>query len=91
MILNSRVVFIGMPLVSAVTELVIAQILWLQFMDNKEPIHMYLNSTGTTRADGETVAFESEGMAIYDAMKLCSCPVRPGCPCPRCAAGAHWS
>ncbi|KAK2365016.1 ATP-dependent Clp protease proteolytic subunit 2, mitochondrial [Trifolium repens] len=68
LLLSGRIVYIGMPLVSAVTELVIAQLMFLQYMDPKEPIYVYINSTGTTRADGETVAFETEGFAIYDAM-----------------------
>lgn len=29
---------------------------------------IYINSTGCTRADGETVGFETEGMAIFDTM-----------------------
>lgn len=57
-----------MPLVPAVTELVIAELMYLQWMDPKEPIYIYINSTGTTRADGETVAMETEGFAIYDSM-----------------------
>lgn len=68
LLLNGRIVYIGMPLVPAVTELVIAELMYLQWMDPKEPIYIYINSTGTTRADGETVAMETEGFAIYDAM-----------------------
>ncbi|AES82422.1 putative endopeptidase Clp [Medicago truncatula] len=68
LLLNGRIVYIGMPLVPAVTELVIAELMFLQWMAPKEPIYIYINSTGTTRADGETVAMESEGFAIYDAM-----------------------
>ncbi|KAG6501115.1 ATP-dependent Clp protease proteolytic subunit-related protein 3, chloroplastic-like [Zingiber officinale] len=69
LLLHGRIVYIGMPLVPVVTELVIAQLLYLQWMDAKEPIFIYINSTGTTRDDGETVALETEGFAIYDAMK----------------------
>ncbi|XP_010269517.1 PREDICTED: ATP-dependent Clp protease proteolytic subunit-related protein 3, chloroplastic [Nelumbo nucifera] len=68
LLLHGRIVYIGMPLVPAVTELVIAELLYLQWMDPKEPIYIYINSTGTTRDDGETVGMESEGFAIYDAM-----------------------
>lgn len=42
---------------SAVTELVVAELMYLQWMDPKEPIYLYINSTGTTRDDGETVSF----------------------------------
>uniref|UniRef100_A0A5B6YR55 ATP-dependent Clp protease proteolytic subunit n=1 Tax=Davidia involucrata TaxID=16924 RepID=A0A5B6YR55_DAVIN len=68
LLLHGRIVYIGMPLVPAVTELVIAELMYLQWMDPKEPIYFYINSTGTTRDDGETVGMETEGFAIYDAM-----------------------
>lgn len=68
LLLHGRIIYIGMPLVPAVTELVIAELMYLQWMDPKEPIYMYINSTGTTRDDGETVGMETEGFAIYDAM-----------------------
>lgn len=68
LLLHGRIVYIGMPLVPAVTELVIAEMLYLQWMDPKQPIYLYINSTGTTRDDGETVGMETEGFAIYDAM-----------------------
>ncbi|CAA3007073.1 ATP-dependent Clp protease proteolytic subunit-related 3, chloroplastic [Olea europaea subsp. europaea] len=68
LLLHGRIVYIGMPLVPAVTELVVAELMYLQWMDPKEPIYLYINSTGTTRDDGETVGMETEGFAIYDAM-----------------------
>lgn len=43
-------------LVPAVTELIVAELMYLQWMDPKEPIYLYINSTGTTRDDGETVS-----------------------------------
>ncbi|KAJ1417134.1 ClpP/crotonase-like domain superfamily [Sesbania bispinosa] len=68
LLLHGRIVYIGMPLVPAVTELIVAELMYLQWMDPKEPIYIYINSTGTTRDDGETVGMETEGFAIYDAM-----------------------
>ncbi|KAL1546220.1 ATP-dependent Clp protease proteolytic subunit-related protein 3, chloroplastic [Salvia divinorum] len=68
LLLHGRIVYIGMPLVPAVTELIVAELMYLQWMDPKEPIYLYINSTGTTRDDGETVGMETEGFAIYDAM-----------------------
>lgn len=70
LLLDSRIVYLGMPLVPAVTELIIAELLYLQHKDRAKPIYLYINSTGTTRADGETVGFETEGTAIYDAMSF---------------------
>ncbi|KAE8677701.1 ATP-dependent Clp protease proteolytic subunit-related protein 3 [Hibiscus syriacus] len=68
LLLHGRIVYIGMPLVPAVTELVVAEVMYLQWMDPKQPIYLYINSTGTTRDDGETVGMETEGFAIYDAL-----------------------
>ena len=76
LILDARIVYLGMPLVPAVTELIIAELLYLQYADRTKPIFMYFNSTGTTRADGETVGFETEGTAIYDTMRYLQNEVR---------------
>lgn len=48
------------------TELIIAELLFLQHQDRAKPIYLYINSTGTTRADGETVGFETEGTVRID-------------------------
>ncbi|DBA91429.1 hypothetical protein WJX79_009369 [Trebouxia sp. C0005] len=69
LLLDSRITYLGMPLVPAVTELIIAELLYLQYKDRTKPIFLYINSTGTSRADGETVGFETEGTAIYDTMQ----------------------
>ncbi|KAF6142631.1 hypothetical protein GIB67_015117 [Kingdonia uniflora] len=82
LLLDGRIVYIAMPLVPVVTELVVAQLLYLQWTDPKAPIYLYINSTGTTRDDGETVGLESEGFAIYDALmqtKTEICTVNVGC------------
>ena len=45
-----------MSLVPAVTELIMAELLYLQYDDATKPIYMYINSTGTTKVgarDGE--------------------------------------
>ncbi|KAF5740040.1 hypothetical protein HS088_TW11G00103 [Tripterygium wilfordii] len=54
LLLHGRIVYIGMPLVPAVTELIVAELMYLQWADPKAPIYMYINSTGTTRDDNET-------------------------------------
>ena len=41
-----------------------------------KPMYLYVNSTGCTRADGEAVAFETEGMAVYDTMRYVPNEVR---------------
>ena len=45
-----------LQLVPAVTELIIAELLYLQYRDRTKPMFLYINSTGTSRADGETVS-----------------------------------
>eukprot|EP00210_Caulerpa_lentillifera_P001032 g995.t1 len=69
LMLDSRIVYLGMPLVSAVTELIIAELFYLQYKDATKPVYLYINSSGTTRADGEVVGFETEGMAVFDTME----------------------
>ncbi|CAA0825517.1 ATP-dependent Clp protease proteolytic subunit-related protein 3- chloroplastic [Striga hermonthica] len=74
-ILADRVIFLGMPLVSAVTELIVAQFMYLQDDDPDKSIQLHINSSGTTRADGEVVAREHEGFAIYDTMMQMTCEI----------------
>ena len=59
----------------AVTELIVAELLYMQYTDAKKPVYLYVNSTGCTRADGETVGFETEATAIFDTMNYISAPV----------------
>lgn len=79
LLLNARIVYLGMPLVPAVTELIVAELLYLQYSDSSRPVYLYINSTGTTRADGETVGFETEGTAILDTMRYLKNEVRRFC------------
>lgn len=69
LLLDSRIIYLGMPLVPAVTELIIAELLYLQYTDATKPFYIYINSTGCSRADGEVVGHETEATAIYDTMK----------------------
>jgi ATP-dependent Clp protease protease subunit len=64
-----------MPLVPAVTELIIAELLYLNYESNTDPITMYINSSGTTTSDGQAVGFETEAFAIADVMKYVRPPV----------------
>lgn len=72
LLLHNRIVYIGMPLVPAVTELIIAELLYLNYESTTDPITMYINSSGTTTADGQQVGFETEAFAIADVMKVCN-------------------
>ena len=75
LLLHNRIVYIGMPLVPAVTELVIAELLYLNYESTTDPITMYINSSGTTTAGGQAVGFETEAFAIADVMKYVRPPV----------------
>jgi len=71
-LLDARIIWLGMPIVSAVSELIIAQLLYLQYKEPGKDIYMYIDSTGTCRADGSVVGFETEATAIYDTMNYVS-------------------
>ncbi|KAG6542429.1 hypothetical protein Mapa_016119 [Marchantia paleacea] len=71
---KNRIVFLGMSLVPSVTELIMAELLYLQYEDPDKPIYMYINSTGTTK-DGEKLGYETEAFAIYDTMRYVKPPI----------------
>jgi len=89
LLLKERIVYLGLPLVSPdeykeqigvdVTELIIAQLLYLQFEDREKPIYMYINSTGTSWYGGESIGFETEAFAICDTMNYIEPPVNTIC------------
>lgn len=60
------------------TELILAEFLYLQYEDPKKPIYLYINSTGTTKS-GEKFGYESETFAIYDTIKYIKPPVYTLC------------
>jgi hypothetical protein len=48
---KNRIVYLGMSLVPSVTELILAEFLYLQYEDEEKPIYLYINSTGTTKVE----------------------------------------
>ncbi|NEP56400.1 MAG: ATP-dependent Clp protease proteolytic subunit [Symploca sp. SIO2G7] len=72
LLLNERIVYLGMPLVPAVTELIIAELLYLQYQDPDKPIRLYINSVGT-------YGFETEAFAICDTMNYIKPPIHTIC------------
>jgi ATP-dependent Clp protease protease subunit len=60
-LLKDRIIFLGTQVNDAVANAIVAQLLFLQFEDDKADIHMYINSPG-----GSITA----GMAIYDTMQF---------------------
>jgi ATP-dependent Clp protease protease subunit len=75
LLLANRIIYIGMPLVPSVTELVIAQLLYLNYQ-NEEIITMYINSPGTNSPDGRAFSFDTEAFAIADTMQFIRPPIR---------------
>ncbi|KAG2496818.1 hypothetical protein HYH03_005224 [Edaphochlamys debaryana] len=64
-----------MPLVPAVTELMVAELLYLEKQGATLPIEMLINSSGTTRQDGEILSFDSEGVALTSTMGFIKNPI----------------
>lgn len=89
LLLKERIVYLGMPLFSSdeikrsvgidVTELIIAQLLYLQFDDPEKPIFFYINSTGTSWYGGDAIGFETEAFAICDTLNYIKPPVHTIC------------
>lgn len=75
---KNRIVYLGMCLVPSVTELLLAEFLYLQYEDAEKPIYLYINSTGTTK-NGEKLGYETEAFAIYDAMRYVKIPIYTLC------------
>lgn len=67
-IFKERIVYLGMTLVPSVTELILAELLYLQYEDTSKPIYLYINSTGTSK-EGQKYGYDTEAFAIYDTMK----------------------
>jgi ATP-dependent Clp protease, protease subunit len=69
-LLKERIIFLAGPINDAVTNSVIAQLLFLASQDPKKDIQIYINSPG-----GSVTA----GLAIYDTMQYVKCPISTVC------------
>ena len=69
-LLVDRIVFLGTPVDDMVSNVIIAQLLFLQMSDPKKDIHLYINSPGGS---------VSAGLAIYDTMQFLKSPVNTIC------------
>ncbi|KAL4615243.1 hypothetical protein ACB092_07G109700 [Castanea dentata] len=68
LLLDARICYLGMPIVPSVTELLVAQFMWLDYDNPSKPIYLYINSSGTQNEKNETVGSETEAYAIADMM-----------------------
>ncbi|XP_010243400.1 PREDICTED: ATP-dependent Clp protease proteolytic subunit-related protein 1, chloroplastic [Nelumbo nucifera] len=75
LLLDARICYLGMPIVPAVTELLVAQLMWLDYDNPSKPIYLYINSSGTQNEKMETVGSETEAYAIADTMAYCKSKV----------------
>jgi len=66
LLLKERIIFLGTGIDDAVANLIVAQLLYLNSIDQKTQISLYINSPG-----GSVYA----GLAIYDAMQMIQAPV----------------
>ena len=69
-LLKDRIIFLGTAINDEVSNLIIAQMLFLQSEDPEKDINLYINSPG-----GVVTA----GMAIYDTMQFLKCDVCTYC------------
>jgi len=69
-LLKDRIIFLGSQVNDAVSNSLVAQMLFLQFDDPNADIHMYINSPGGSI---------TSGMAIYDTMQYIGCDVATYC------------
>lgn len=69
-LLLDRIIFLGTQVNDTVSNLLVAQMLFLEQSDSEAPIHFYINSPG-----GSVYA----GLGIYDVMQHISCPVYTYC------------
>jgi ATP-dependent Clp protease protease subunit len=69
-LLKERIIFLGTEINDTVSNLIIAQLLFLQSEDADKAISIYINSPG-----GVVTA----GMAIYDTMQFLKCPITTYC------------
>lgn len=66
LLLKNRIVFLGTPINDQISNLIVAQLLYLSSEDPEAPIQMYINCPG-----GQVYA----GMAIYDTMQMIPNPI----------------
>lgn len=69
-LLKDRIIFVGTAVSDEVSNLIIAQLLFLQSEDSEKPVNLYINSPG-----GSVTA----GLAMYDTMQFLKCPVHTYC------------
>jgi len=70
LLLKERIIFMGTPIDDQISNLVVAQLLYLDREDPDKDVNLYINSPGGSI---------SAGLAIYDTMQLMRCSVATIC------------
>ncbi len=78
-LLKERLIFIGGPIEDEMANLIIAQMLYLEYEDPEKEIQLYINSPG---------GVATAGLAIYDTMQYLRAPVSTICVGLAASAGA---
>jgi len=78
-LLKDRIIFISGPIFDEMANTIIAQLLFLESVDPKKDIFLYINSPG---------GVASAGLAIYDTMQYVKCDVATICVGLAASAGA---
>ena len=78
-LLKDRIIFLGTPIDDIVSNIIIAQLLYLESEDPDKEIFLYINSPG---------GVITSGMAIYDTMNYVKAPVSTICIGQACSMGA---
>ncbi|XP_058757359.1 ATP-dependent Clp protease proteolytic subunit-related protein 1, chloroplastic-like [Vicia villosa] len=69
-LLDARICYLGMPIVPAVTELILGQLMWLDYDNPGKPVYLYINSSGSQNEKNETVGSETDAYSIADALSF---------------------
>ena len=69
-LLVDRIIFLGTPVDDNVSNIIIAQLLFLQMSDPKKDIHLYINSPGGS---------VTSELTVYDTMQFLTCDVNTYC------------
>ena len=69
-LLKERLIFLGTPIYDEIASLIVAQLLFLEYVDPDKDIMLYINSPGGSI---------SAGLAIYDTMNYIRCDVSTTC------------
>lgn len=69
-LLMDRIIFIGTEITDHVSNVVVAQLLFLKMEDPKKDVHIYINSLG---------GYITSGLAIFDTMQYLGCNINTYC------------